>query len=143
MIVCRMFVSLILNFYAGHGKSFEQALPPKWEISTEHRIKYAVSKNSEEYRSLVTNFNQTMTGKYSRIIKIERIQNERWYVQYSAHKREFEKRLKTDTEKRLYHGCPEKAANAIMDEGFNRSFAGVNGKFIYLYMSISLDAFIF
>ncbi|CAF4944171.1 unnamed protein product, partial [Rotaria sp. Silwood1] len=31
------------------------------------------------------------------------------------------------TEKRLYHGCPEKAANSIIEDCFNRSFAGVNG----------------
>ncbi|CAF3850977.1 unnamed protein product [Rotaria sordida] len=32
-----------------------------------------------------------------------------------------------DTEKRLYHGCPEQAASLIMEDCFNRSFAGVNG----------------
>ncbi|CAF3082703.1 unnamed protein product [Rotaria sp. Silwood2] len=32
-----------------------------------------------------------------------------------------------DTEKRLYHGCPEHAANLIIEDCFNRSFAGKNG----------------
>jgi hypothetical protein len=68
-----------------------------------------------------------MKGKYTTIIKIERIQNERWHIQYSAHSRDFKKRLNVDTEKRLYHGCPEHAASLIMGDCFNRSFAGVNG----------------
>ncbi|CAF5106069.1 unnamed protein product, partial [Rotaria sp. Silwood1] len=68
-----------------------------------------------------------MKGKYTKIIKIERIQNERCLLQYLAHCRDFKKRLTVDTEKRLYHGCPEKAANSIIEDCFNRSFAGVNG----------------
>ncbi|CAF1112970.1 unnamed protein product [Adineta steineri] len=44
--------------------------------------------------------------------------------------------------KRLYHGCPEGPADAIIQDCFNRSFAGVNGIFylvkfqLYLYESI-------
>ncbi|CAF1167765.1 unnamed protein product [Rotaria sordida] len=57
----------------------------------------------------------------------ERIQNERWLLQYLAHSRDFKKRLTIDTEKRLYHGCPKKAAELIIEDCFNRSFAGVNG----------------
>jgi hypothetical protein len=70
-----------------------------------------------------------MKGKYTQIIQIERIQNERWHTQYSAHSRDFKKRLNTNTEKRLYHGCPEDAANSIMEDCFNRSLAGVHGMF--------------
>ena len=68
-----------------------------------------------------------MKGKNTQIIRIERIQNERWYMQYLAHRKEFKKRLGVDTEKRLYHGCPEAPANSIIQDCFNRSFAGVNG----------------
>ncbi|CAF3972280.1 unnamed protein product [Rotaria sp. Silwood2] len=68
-----------------------------------------------------------MKGKYTKIIKIERIQNERWLMQYLAHSRGFKRRLNIDTEKRLYHGCSEEAANSIIEDCFNRSFAGANG----------------
>jgi hypothetical protein len=83
-----------------------------------------------------------MKDKYTEIIRIERIQNERWYMQYLAHRKDFEKRLNTDTERRLYHGCSEKAANSIIEDCFNRSFAGVHGKFnlcafcVVLYCSV-------
>lgn len=68
-----------------------------------------------------------MQGKYTQIIRIERIQNEPWYIQYLAHGHQFYKRLNTNTEKRLYHGCPESAVNPILQDCFNRSFAGING----------------
>ncbi|CAF3979760.1 unnamed protein product [Rotaria sp. Silwood1] len=48
-------------------------------------------------------------------------------MQYIAHKEDFERRLKKNTEKSLYHGCPEQAANLIIEDCFNRSFAGKNG----------------
>ena len=68
-----------------------------------------------------------MKGKYTQIVRIERIQNERWYIQYLAHRHQFYTRLNAHTERRLYHGCPESAANSIPAECFNRSLAGVNG----------------
>ncbi len=93
------------------------------------KTRFILCSTTNEYKSIVTNFDQAMKGKYTQIIRIERIQNERWYMQYLAHSKDFKKRLNLDTEKRLYHGCPERAANSIIEDGFNRSFAGVNGKF--------------
>ena len=70
-----------------------------------------------------------MRGSYNQIIRIERIQNERWYMQYLAHRQDFLTRLKMDTEQRLFHGCPEQAASSIIEGCFNRSYAGINGEF--------------
>ncbi len=39
-----------------------------------------------------------------RIIQIERIQNQRWYKQYSAHECEFRQKLGKQTEQWLFHG---------------------------------------
>jgi hypothetical protein len=83
-----------------------------------------VPSNTDEYKATVVSFDQTMIGKYTEIIKIERIQNERWFLQYMAHSREFKKRLNTDSERRLYHGCDQSTANLIIKDCFNRSFAG-------------------
>ncbi|CAF1575154.1 unnamed protein product, partial [Didymodactylos carnosus] len=103
-------------------------LPETWEKSTdENKILFIVPSSSNEHKTIVNGFDQTMKGKYTQIIKIERIQNIHWYSQYMVHSHHFKKRLNSDTEKRLYHGCPEKSANLIMEDCFNRSFAGVNG----------------
>ncbi|CAF4810514.1 unnamed protein product, partial [Rotaria sp. Silwood2] len=85
------------------------------------------ANNTPEFRSISNNFKQAMSGRCSQIIKIERIQNERWYIQYSAHKKDFRQRLGTDTEKCLYHGCPDDAANSIIDSCFDRNYAGQHG----------------
>ncbi|CAF3807161.1 unnamed protein product [Rotaria sp. Silwood1] len=108
-------------------KSVNYELPPTWEKSKENKMRFELSTTSNEYKSILTNFDQAMAGKYTQILRIERIQNERWYIQYLAHSRNFQNRLNTDTEKCLYHGCPEQAASSIMEDCFNRSFAGVNG----------------
>ncbi|CAF1154227.1 unnamed protein product [Adineta steineri] len=108
-------------------ESFDYQRPMAWEKSNEKKIRFELSNTTDEYKSISTNFDQVMKGKYTQIIRIERVQNERWYIQYFAHSQHFKARLSTDTEKYLYHGCPDNAANAIMDDCFNRSFAGVNG----------------
>lgn len=95
-------------------------------------MRFVVPNTSEEYRSVTKDFDHIMRGKYAQIIRLERIQNERWYLQYLAHSRDFSKRLKTDTEKRLFHGCPEQAANSIIEGCFNRSYAGINGNGFYI-----------
>ncbi|CAF1037008.1 unnamed protein product [Didymodactylos carnosus] len=123
---------------AASEKSVVDQLPSLWERSTENKIRFVVSNITDEYKSIVTDFDQTMKGKYRQIIQVERIQNERWYMQYLAHSQDFKKRLNTDTEKRLYHGCPQEAAHLIMEDCFNRSFAGVNGKSFSCVLAISI-----
>jgi hypothetical protein len=102
-------------------------IPLTWERTNDDEIRVAVSKKSDEYKSIISKFDEAMKGNYKEIIKLERIQNERWYMQYMAHWKDFKKRLNDDTEKRLYHGCPDTSADAIIHDCFNRSFAGVNG----------------
>ncbi|CAF1477889.1 unnamed protein product, partial [Rotaria sordida] len=81
-----------------------------------------------------------MHGTSTKIIRIERIQNEAWYIQYLAHSREFQTRINEINEKRLYHGCPEASANKIIESWFNRSFAGVNGVVYGVGVYFSSDA---
>ncbi len=107
--------------------SNDYQLPSTWERSDDDEIRFIVPKDTEEYNLIISKFNEQMEGEYTEIVKLERIQNERWYMQYIAHKKDFKKRLGINTEKRLYHGCPEVAADAIIKDCFNRSFAGVNG----------------
>jgi CRISPR/Cas system CMR subunit Cmr6 (Cas7 group RAMP superfamily) len=101
--------------------------PSTWELSAGKSFRFLVSNKSDEYKSIVDEFSRAMKGKLKNVIKIERIQNERWYFQYLAHKKDFFKRLKINSEQRLYHGCPQNVVNSIIEDCFNRSFAGVNG----------------
>ncbi len=121
-------------FSADIRESLNYQLPTTWEKSKEKKMRFELSSTADEYKSISANFDQTMKGKYTQIIRIERIQNERWYIQYLAHSHNFKTRLNKDTEKCLYHGCPEQATNSIMEDCFNRSFAGVNGKLNFHYV---------
>ena len=40
-----------------------------------------IVSSSKEYRDVLSQFDKTMIGEYRRVIRIERIQNERWYKQ--------------------------------------------------------------
>ena len=102
-------------------------VPSIWEKSKERKLRLQLSNTSDEYKTLVTNFDKAMKGKYTEVVRIERIQNARWYIQYLVHSHQFQMRLNTNSERQLYHGCPESAVNPILDDCFNRSFAGVNG----------------
>lgn len=109
-------------------------MPAIWDKSGGIRCK--LLNTTDEYATVLKNFDNTMEGQYAQIVRIERIQNEEWYVQYLAHSQAFEKRLHEATERLVYHGCPEEAANSIIEKCFNRSFAGVNGRKIYSLISI-------
>jgi hypothetical protein len=133
----------LLNLLETHEKSAEHQLPSTWEQSTENELRFVLSKNTDEYKSIVINFDQTMKDKYTQIIQIERIQNKRWFIQYLAHSRDFKRRLKNDTEKRLYHGCAQQAANSIIEDCFNRSYAGAHGELCLVFDKLHLNAFRF
>ena len=102
-------------------------IPSTWTTLKTNQIKYIIPSHTDEYKSIISEFDKTMKRIYKDIVRLERIQNERWYMQYMAHWKDFKQRLNKDTEKLLYHGCSELSANLIVKECFNRSFAGVNG----------------
>ena len=122
------FCRQLLSTRDGSHELHLDGIPSTWETSSTREICCILSTASDEYKSVASNFDQALKGTYKEIIRIERIQNERWYMQYLVHFKDFQKRLKQNTEKRLYHGCPEQSARSIMTHGFNRSYAGVNGK---------------
>ena len=96
----------------------------------------------ESFTSLTrinTGIHETMLNSYNCIKSIERIQNQRWYKQYAAHRKAMNERFKQENEKQLFHGFNKKSADSIVEECFNRSYAGINGKFInYLLIYIKL-----
>jgi hypothetical protein len=52
-----------------------------WDRSDQNCKRVTLQPTSPEYQNVLAQFHATMLGKYSQIIKIERIQNERWYKQ--------------------------------------------------------------
>ncbi|CAF0805827.1 unnamed protein product [Adineta ricciae] len=108
-------------------KPIDSALPSTWEPSDKNCKRVTLSVQSPEYQNVLARFHTTMLGKYTQIVKIERIQNERWYKQYDAHREDFKRRYSNLDERQLFHGCPNTSVDQIIENCFNRSFAGVNG----------------
>ena len=91
-----------------------------------------LTPGSKEYNEVLQEFNKSMTPgtSYTKIVKIQRIQNPMLYAQYVAKKKVMEKHNPPgfQNEQRLFHGTPAYICPQINQQGFNRSFAGKNGK---------------
>ena len=85
----------------------------------------------KEYIDVKKGFDATVGGPKT-IVKIERIQNPTLYAQYAARKKLMDRTNppKTMNERRLYHGCGGEVVQSIIHGGFNRSYAGKNGKIL-------------
>jgi poly [ADP-ribose] polymerase 10/14/15 len=61
--------------------------------------------------------------------QIERIQNRTLYQQYAAKKKAIEQQKSgiKSIERQLWHGTMETNIPSIINNGFNRSYCGVNG----------------
>ncbi|CAF1061968.1 unnamed protein product [Didymodactylos carnosus] len=106
------------------------ALPNTWDMENDNdRKRIPLKFTSKEYVQVLKQFDDAnMKGKYTEIRRIERIQNERWFLQYSAHRGEFKQRFNDSSyEKSLFHGCTDVTVNSIINQNFNRAYAGVNG----------------
>ncbi|CAF2798443.1 unnamed protein product [Rotaria sp. Silwood2] len=87
-----------------------------------------VSEQSEEFQRVARDFRIGEVGS-STIIRIDRIENLTWLVQYFNEKKIIDDRLgRTDTELLLFHGCPYLAAEQILQQGFDHRLIGKNGK---------------
>ncbi|CAF5140656.1 unnamed protein product, partial [Rotaria sp. Silwood1] len=76
-------------FSSDFHASMEFQLPATWQISKGNKIRLIVSKDTDEYKSIFKRFDEAMKREYKKIIKIERIQNARWFMQYMAHWTDF------------------------------------------------------
>ncbi|CAF3583212.1 unnamed protein product [Rotaria sp. Silwood1] len=117
-------------------KRIDSTLPQYWDLSGDYFKRVVLLDSSNEYKDVLNRFDSTMKGNYSKIMKIERIQNERWYKQYAAHRDEFTQRYTQPDERLLFHGCSSESADKIVQECFNRAFAGANvmyGQGVYFH----------
>jgi hypothetical protein len=99
------------------------SLPENWQVQSNNLAQFQVKSDSDEFREIRALFDKTMANKYVEIVRIDRIQNKQWYMQYSSYK-SFSPRK--DTERKLFHGCPQHSTQLIIYSFFNRSFAGDN-----------------
>ena len=89
----------------------------------------ALKAGSTEYNNVQKEFNNTMTKQ---IISIQRIQNPVLYQQYAVRKKKIDKQNPPgcQNERWLWHGTSPDTIDKINTQGFNRSFAGKNGKLV-------------
>ena len=87
---------------------------------------------STEYNHVEKAFNSTMIKgtNYTQIISIQRVQKPALYQQYMIKKKEMDKENPQDhqNERWLWHGTSPDTFDKINTRGFDRSFAGKNGK---------------
>ena len=109
-----------------------------------------LNPSSTEYMTVKNKFEESMSASKQsvhitakpryQIVKIERIQNTELHSQYMARKKTMDMKNPPGTinEIGLFHGCPRAVAEKISHQGYNRSFAGKNGK-VYTSVGILLN----
>ena len=96
----------------------------------------ALSITSKEFKTVKDKVMQTAYGAINEILTISRIQNPQLYMSYIIRKQAMDKANKsTNNERSLFHGTLEESCVAINHHGFNRSYAGKNGKNQILLLS--------
>ena len=92
-----------------------------------------LQQQSKEFTDVLNKFCASSGGQIHRgnVMGIHRIQNPQLYKSYLAKKESMEKSAgqASINEKELFHGTDPNSIPEINENGFNRSFAGVNGKF--------------
>lgn len=100
-------------------------LPDYW-LASQYQNLILLDPNEKEYKEIQLHFNNG--GLINHIVSIHRVQNKRLYIQYETHKHEFQKKYKNNpNEMRLFHGTTQSSVEKIWVNGFNRSYAGING----------------
>lgn len=124
----RCLTDLITKQRAGVIFSLQRIVPTlKSQCPT--NVKRVLDKTTEQAAKVIQHFWRTMQKDLcTEVVKLELIWNERWYKQYHIHAQDFYQRLGKRTERQLFHGCPQHAADKIITEGFNRSYAGTHGE---------------
>ena len=87
-----------------------------------------LSPSCKEYTDILSLFQATCPS--ISVVEIQRIQNPHLFKSFMARKESMEKTAggNTANEKKLFHGTSGDAVEQINETGFNRSFAGINGK---------------
>ena len=95
---------------------------------TVHLVPLAVG--SSEYQTVASKFHST--AQRFNIQKIERVQNPHLYQSYVVRKQKMDQDNGGNNERQLFHGTDAKNVTAINTQGFNKSFCGAHGKYLFL-----------
>jgi hypothetical protein len=104
-------------------------LPAYWDAQPRNRGVHLVTllPSFSEYQEILTHFQTNFRqGKVPVVTKIQRIQNPGLFGRYLATKNSMRGK---QNEMRLFHGTNVKNIPAINENNFNRSYAGINGRF--------------
>ncbi|NXC68086.1 PAR14 polymerase, partial [Anhinga anhinga] len=101
-------------------------LPATWDDMQNQRLKIvALKPDTKEYGDVQERFLKTCQSL--KIEKIERVQNPFFWKAYQIKKREMDdKNGNRNNERLLFHGTSKESLNLINNQGFNRSYAGMN-----------------
>lgn len=95
---------------------------------TVHLVELDPEKDSQQYKRVQDRFQQTCSG--NQIVKIERVQNPALFGSYMIRKQKMDE-TKGSNEQWLFHGTPGNNCKLINHTGFNRSFHGKNGEYLF------------
>jgi len=95
-----------------------------WDAQTLNRILSSCDAYPGSQFSCVCDFSCCLS------LQIERIQNPRLYKQYMIQKEDVKRHLTSSNavERKLFHGTSPEDAEKICEQGFDRGFAGKNGR---------------
>ncbi|XP_067405693.1 protein mono-ADP-ribosyltransferase PARP14-like [Emydura macquarii macquarii] len=105
------------------------ALPAEWCDMKQERVKVVqLNPEMKEYQDVKMQFQRTCSS--FKIEKIERIQNPFYWQAYQIKKQQMDsKNGNTNNERLLFHGTMSGSLTIINNNGFNRSFAGMNAAY--------------
>ncbi|CAF1556235.1 unnamed protein product [Rotaria sp. Silwood1] len=107
-----------------NGLNLRNISTENWSIPKSTLIQ--VSKESNEFRRVAADFHDGASS----IVRIDRIENSTWLIQYLNQKQMIDARLGHDhTEKLLFHGCPYAAAKKILQQAFDHDRIGTHGSY--------------
>uniref|UniRef100_A0A4W5R6L2 Poly [ADP-ribose] polymerase n=1 Tax=Hucho hucho TaxID=62062 RepID=A0A4W5R6L2_9TELE len=113
-------------------------LPQYWDAmpATTSVQLYPIHPGSTEYDEVLGLFRATV--QWNKIIKIERVQNPNLWKSFQIKKQEIKDRNDgVINERRLFHATSKGTIEHINKNGFNRSYAGKNGK-IYQWNNLKI-----
>ncbi len=104
------------------GLSLTSISTENWFIQASTLIPVAIE--SDEFRRVADDFD----GGASSIVRIDRIENTLWLMEYFNQKQIIDARVgHDDNEKLLFHGCRYSAAEQILQKGFDHDRIGRHG----------------